>query len=71
LGEGVNIPDETGFEEFDRLFMVIQLLFVVHFLGSEVLAISVGTGLGGDNEPVDDRSVGVGGEVVAGDGGTD
>src|SRR6266403_286039 len=71
LGEGVDVPDEAGFEEFDRLFMVIQLLFAACFLGGEVLVIAMGTGLRGDNESVDDRSVGVGGEVVAGDGGAD
>src|SRR6266436_1204813 len=71
LGEGVDIPDETGLEEFDRLFTVIQLLFVVCFLGSEVLVVAMSAGLGGDDEPVDDRSVGVGGEVMAGDGGVD
>src|SRR6266403_1323954 len=71
LGEGVDISDKAGLEEFDRLFMVIQLLFVVCFLGGEVLVVAMSAGLGGDDEPVDDRSVGVGGEVVAGDGGAD
>src|SRR6266446_4777966 len=71
LGEGVDVPDEAGFEELDRLFTVIQLLFVVRFLGGEVLVVAMGASLGGDDEPVDDRSVGVGGEVVAGDGGVD
>src|SRR6266446_1909275 len=71
LGEGVDVPDEAGFEELDRLFMVIQLLFVVRFLGGEVLVVAMGASLGGDDEPVDDRPVGVGGEVVAGDGGAD
>src|SRR6266478_5651726 len=51
--------------------MVIQLLLVVRFLGGEVLVVAVSASLGGDDEPVDDRSVGVGGEVVAGDGGAD
>src|SRR6266404_7710342 len=60
-----------GLEEFDRLFTVIQLLFVVRFLGDEVLVVAMGAGLGGDDEPVDDRPVSVGGEVVAGDGGAD
>ncbi len=71
MGEGVDVSDEAGFKKLDRLFTVIQLLFVVRFLGGEVLVVSVGAGLGGDDEPVDDRSVGVGGEVVAGDGGAD
>src|SRR6266403_6237264 len=71
LGEGIDVADEAGFEEFDRLFTVIQLLLVLHFLGSEVLVVAMSAGLGGDDEPVDDRSVGVGGEVVAGDGGAD
>src|SRR6266446_1134362 len=71
LGEGVDVADETGFEELDRLFMVIQLLFVLRFLGSAVLVEAMSAGLGGDDEPVDDRSVGVGGEVVAGDGSAD
>ncbi len=71
LGEGVDVADEAGFKELDRLFMVIQLLFVVHFFGGEVLVIPMSAGLGGDDEPVDDRAVGVGGEVVAGDGGAD
>ncbi len=71
LREGVDISDKTGLEEFDRLFMVIQLLFVVRFFADEVLVVAVGAGLGGDDESVDDGSVGVGGEVVAGDGGAD
>src|SRR6266446_6021046 len=71
LGEGVDVSDEMGLEELDRFFTVIQLLFVVRFLGGEVLVVAVSVGLGGDDEPVDDRSVGVGGEVVAGDGGAD
>src|SRR6266478_5653648 len=48
LGEGVNIPDETGFEELDRLLVVIQLLFVVRFLGGKILVVTVGASLGGD-----------------------
>ncbi len=44
---------------------------MVRFLGGEVLVVAMGAGLRGDNEPVDDRSVGVGGEVVTGDGGAD
>src|SRR6266478_4569636 len=51
--------------------MVIQLLLTVRFLGGEVLVEVMSAGLGGDDEPVDDRSVGVGGEVVTGDGGAD
>src|SRR6266404_5940889 len=70
-GECVDVPDEMGFKKLDRLFTVIQLLFVVCFLGGEVLAVVMGASLGGDDEPVDNRSVGVGGEVVAGDGGAD
>ncbi len=44
LGEGIDVPDEAGLQKLDRLFMVIQLLFVVHFLGGQVLleAMSVG-----------------------------
>src|SRR6266403_3450992 len=38
LGEGVDVADEAGFEEFDCLLTVIQLLLVVHFLGGEVVA---------------------------------
>src|SRR6266404_3919374 len=71
LGEGVDIPNETGFKKLDRLFTVIQLLFVVRFLGGEVLAVVMGASLGGDNEPIDDRAIGVCGEVMAGDGGAD
>ncbi len=71
LGEGVNVPDEVGFKKLNCLFTVIQLLFVVRFLGGEVLVVPMGAGLGGDDEPVDDRAVGVGREVVAGDGGAD
>src|SRR6266478_3123030 len=66
LGEGVNIPDETGLKELDCLFTVIQLLLVVCFLGGEVLVVAVSAGLGGDDEPVDDRAIGVRREVVAG-----
>src|SRR6266403_2436782 len=71
LREGVNVPDEAGFKKLYCLFTVIQLLFVVRFLGGEVLVVAMTAGLGGDDESVDDRSVGVGGEVVAGDGGAD
>src|SRR6266478_4185472 len=71
LGEGVNVPDEAGLKKLDCLFTVIQLLFMVRFLGSEVLAVAMGASFGGDDEPVDDRAVGVCGEIVAGDGGTD
>ena len=71
LGEGVNVPDETGFKKLNRFFTVIQLLFVVRFLGGEVLVVAMGASLGGDDEPVDDRPIGIGGEVVAGDGGMD
>src|SRR6266478_8411522 len=38
LGECINVPDETGFKKLDRLFTVIQLLFVVRFLSGEVVA---------------------------------
>jgi len=65
LGEGVNVSDKTGFEKFDHLFTVIQLLFVVRFLGSDVLLEVVGAGLRGDNQSIDNGSIGVGGEVVA------
>src|SRR6266478_10166281 len=67
LGEGVNVSDEAGFQELDRLFTVIQLLFVVCFLGSHVLLEAVGASFGGDDQPVDDGSIGVGREVVTGD----
>ena len=53
LREGVDVSDETGLEELDRLFTVIQLLFVIRFLSGEVLVVAVGAGLGGDDEPVD------------------
>ena len=66
LGESVDIPDEVGFEELDCLFTVIQLLFVVRFLVCQVLLELVGAGFGGDNQFVNDGSVGVGREVVAG-----
>src|SRR6266436_1490327 len=68
LEEGVDIPDEAGFEELDHLFMVIQLLFVVHFLGGQVLVKAVSAGFQGDDQSVDDGAVGVCGEIVAGDG---
>ena len=55
LGECVNIPDEAGFKKLDRLFTVIQLLFVVCFLGGEVLVVAVGAGFGGDDEAVCNR----------------
>jgi len=66
LGEGVDVSNEAGFQELDRLFMVIQLLFVVRFLGCQVLLEAMGAGFGGDNQSVNDGSVGVGREVVAG-----
>ncbi len=59
MGEGIDVSDEAGFKKLDRLFMVIQLLFVVRFLGGEVLVVAVSAGLGGDDEPVDDRAVGI------------
>src|SRR6266481_1506071 len=71
LGEGVNVPDETGFKKLNRFFTVIQLLFVVRFLGSEVLVVAMGASLRGDDEPVDDRAISVSWEVVTGDGGAD
>src|SRR6266403_3084531 len=67
LGEGVDVPDEAGLKELDCLFMVIQLLLMVRFLGGQVLLAAVGAGLGGDDQAVDDGPIGVGGEVVAGD----
>ena len=54
LGEGVDVANKSGFQEFDRLFMVIQLLFVVRFLGGEVLVVPVGASFGGDDQPIDD-----------------
>src|SRR6266446_6868263 len=67
LGEGVNIANEMGFKKLNRFFMVIQLLFVVCFLGGQVLLEVVGAGFGGDDQSVDDGPVGVGREIVAGD----
>ncbi len=71
LGKGVNVPDETGFKKLDRFFTVIQLLFMFCLLGGDLLVVAVGAGLGGDDEPIDDRAISVCGEVVAGDSGTD
>ncbi len=71
LGEGVNVPDEVGLQELDRFFMVIQLLFVLRFLGSQVLVEAVSAGFRSDDQSVDDGTIGVGGEVVAGDGAVD
>ncbi len=51
--------------------MVIQLLLVVHFLGSQFLGEAVSTCFEGDDQPVDDGPVGVGWEVMAGDGAVD
>jgi len=67
LGEGVDIPDEAGFEKLDRFFVVIQLLFVVRFLGGHVLLEAVSAGFRGDDQSIDDGSIGVGREVVTGD----
>ncbi len=67
LGEGVNVPNEVGFKKLNRLFTVIQLLFVVCFLGGQVLLEVMGVGLRGDDQSVDDGSVGVSGKIVAGD----
>src|SRR6266403_1609998 len=36
LGEGVDVPNEAGFKKLDRLFTVIQLLFMVRFFDGEV-----------------------------------
>jgi len=71
LGKGVNVPNETGFKKLDRFFTVIQLLFVFCLLGGDLLVVAMGAGLGGDDEPVDDRMISVCGEVVAGDSGAD
>ncbi len=68
LGEGVNVPDEAGFKKLDCLFTVIQLLFVVRFLGGQVLAEVVSAGFRGDDQSVDNGPVGVCGEVMAGNG---
>src|SRR6266403_4343873 len=54
LGEGVDVSDKVGFKKLDRLFTVIQLLFVVRFLGGEVLVVMVGAGFGGDDKSIDD-----------------
>jgi len=51
--------------------MVIQLLFVVCFLGGQVLLEAVSTGFGGDDQSIDDGSVGLCREVVTGDGAAD
>src|SRR6266403_162383 len=67
LGEGVDVPDEAGLKKLNCLFMVIQLLLVVHFLGGQVLLEAVGAGFRGDNQSIDDGPIGVGGEVMAGD----
>jgi len=71
LGEGVDVPGESGLEELDCPFTVIQLLFVVHFLVGQVLLEAVSAGFRGDDQPVDDGPVGICGEVVVGDGTTD
>ncbi len=71
LGEGFDIPDEVGLHELDGFVTVIQLLFELHFLGSQVLGEVVGPCFGSDDQPVDDGSVGVGQEVMASDGGMD
>src|SRR6266481_3005007 len=68
-GERVNVPDEAGFKKLDRFFTVIQLLFVFCLLGGNLLVVAMGAGLRGDDEPIDNRTVGVCGEVMAGDGG--
>ncbi len=71
LGEGVDIPDKTGFKKLNRFFTVIQLLFVVRFLGGQVLVVVVGAGLGGDDQSIDDGAVGICREVMTGDGAVD
>ncbi len=71
LRERLNIPDEVGLHELDGFVAVIHLLFVLGLFGSQVLLEPMGVGLGGDDQPVDDGSVGVGQEVMAGDGAVD
>ncbi len=68
LGECFDIPNEVGLHELDGFVMVIQLLLELRFLGSQVLAEAVSSCFGGNDEPVDDGSIGVHWEVVAGDG---
>jgi len=47
--------------------MVIQLLFVIRFLGSKVLVEVVGAHFRSDNQSIDDGMIGVGWEIMAGD----
>jgi len=71
LGEGVDIPDGTGFQEFNSFTEVIQLLLVTFFLGGQLLLEAVSVCLQGNNKPVDDGPVGVSVEGMSGDGATD
>ncbi len=68
LGESFDIPDEVGLHELNGFVAVIQLLLKLCFLGSQVLVEAVGPHFQGDDEPIDNGSVGVGWEVVARDG---
>jgi len=68
LGEGFDIPDKAGLHKLNGFIAVIQLLFVLHFLGSQVLAEVVGPRFQSNNQSIDDGLVGVGWEVVACDG---
>ncbi len=71
LGEHFDIPDEAGLHELDGFVAVIHLLFEFCLLGDQILLEVVGAGFRGDDQSVDDGSVGVGWEVVAGDGTVD
>ncbi len=42
LGEGVNVPDETGLQELDTLFEVIHAFLVLFFLGGKLVFEVVG-----------------------------
>ncbi len=71
LGEGVDVPDKTGFQELNGFAEVIQLLLVTFFLGSQLLLEAVSAWLQGDDKSIDDGLVGVGVKSVSGDGTTD
>jgi len=64
LAKGVNITDEAGFKELNGFVEVIQLLLMGLFLGGKLLVMLTQVCFQGDDQPIDDGSVGRGVQVV-------
>ncbi len=71
LGEGVDVTDKAGLQEFDGFFKVIHLLLVLFFFSHMLLLEVVGVGFRGNDKSIDDGLVGGCVEGVGGDGTVD